>query len=171
MGLHGVPCMVYPWCTQHAIQCSAPKPAALRFGTNGTLQLCESSASVHGRQFVMQLSVISGRCYQLRVSRNCFSTRATTVPLLTDLVFQPKLHRCFHRGSIHARAAQNVIVDKASSVDVLNYLFDAASKKTCALQSQGGRMRPPARVLLTNDDGPESTFFQAWVQHVKDVLK
>lgn len=32
-------------------------------------------------------------------------------------------------------------------------------------------MRPPVRVLLTNDDGPDSTFFQAWVRHVKDVLK
>jgi len=136
-----------------------------------TLQQCESPASVHGREFVMQLSALSGRCYQLRVSRNCLSTRATSSPVLTDLVFQPKLYRCFRRGSIHARAAQNVIVDKASSVYVLEDLTDAASEKTHALQSQGGRMRPPARVLLTNDDGPESTFFQAWVQHVKDVLK
>ena len=25
-------------------------------------------------------------------------------------------------------------------------------------------------VLLTNDDGPDSPFFQAWVPHVRDVL-
>lgn len=163
-------------CMVHvALQCSAPKPAALRFGTNEqyklTLRQCESPASVHGREFVMQLSTISGRCYQLRVSGNCLSTRATSSPVLTDLVFQPKLYRCFRRDSIHARAAQNVTIDKASSVRIVHYLIDAAAEKSRALQSQGGRMRPPARVLLTNDDGPESTFFQAWVQHVKDVLK
>ena len=161
MGLHGV-CAC---CTM------------LRSETSGVtiwhvwhdLALCESSTSVQGRHFVMQLSVISGRCYQLRVSRNCLSTRATSSSLLTDLVLQPKLCCCFRRGSIYARAAQNVT--KASSVCVLYCLIDPALKKTWALQSQGGRMRPPSRVLLTNDDGPESTFFQAWVQHVKDVLK
>lgn len=38
-------------------------------------------------------------------------------------------------------------------------------------QSLRQHMRLPVRVLLTNDDGPESTFFQAWVRHVRDVLK
>ncbi|KAA6421610.1 MAG: hypothetical protein FRX49_08553 [Trebouxia sp. A1-2] len=97
----------------------------------------------------MQVSASSGRCYQLRFSRKCLSYRATSSPDLIDLSSQPKLYRCFRRDSIHVRAAQNVTVEKG----------------------QGGAMRPPARVLLTNDDGPESTFFQAWVQHVKDVLK
>lgn len=163
--------MVY----KHAVQCSAPKPTALRSGTNDiyelTLQQFESPGSVQGREFVMQLSAFSGRCYQLRVSRNCLSTRATSSPVLIDLKFQPKLYRCFCRYTIHARAAQDITSDKASSLCSLCYLTDAVSDKTRALQSQAGRMRPPARVLLTNDDGPESTFFQAWVQHVKDVLK
>lgn len=49
--------------------------------------------------------------------------------------------------------------------------------RTCCIFSgpllQGLRqyMPLPVRVLLTNDDGPESTFFQAWVRHVRDVLK
>ena len=136
-----------------------------------TLQQMERLASVHGGDFVMQLSAIGGRCYRLRVSHNCLSTQATPGLVLTDLVLRPKLYRCFRRASIHARAAQNLTFDKASSVCILGYLTDAASEKSRALQSPGGRMRPPARVLLTNDDGPESTFFQAWVQHVKDVLK
>jgi hypothetical protein len=159
----------------HSVQCPAPKPAALRIGTNDiyklTLQQFESPQEVPGCEFVMQLSAFSGRCYQLRVSRGCLSTRATSSPVLIDLKFQPKLYRCFRRDTIHARAAQNITLDKARSVCIPHNLTDAASDKTRALQSQGGRMRPPARVLLTNDDGPESSFFQAWVQHVKDVLK
>lgn len=39
------------------------------------------------------------------------------------------------------------------------------------LQSSGHHMSQPKRVLLTNDDGPDSTFFQAWVKHVQDSLQ
>ena len=39
------------------------------------------------------------------------------------------------------------------------------------LQSSGHKMSQPKRVLLTNDDGPDSTFFQAWVKHVQGSLQ
>ena len=36
--------------------------------------------------------------------------------------------------------------------------------------SSGGLKRAPFKVLLTNDDGPESPFFAPWVAHVREVL-
>lgn len=36
--------------------------------------------------------------------------------------------------------------------------------------SSGGSKKKPARVLLTNDDGPDSAFFKAWVPHVQEAL-
>ena len=42
---------------------------------------------------------------------------------------------------------------------------------SAALASTPGACKPaPRRVLLTNDDGPESPFFTPWVTHVREVL-
>lgn len=36
--------------------------------------------------------------------------------------------------------------------------------------TSGSLKRAPRKVLLTNDDGPESPFFAPWVAHVREVL-
>lgn len=36
--------------------------------------------------------------------------------------------------------------------------------------TSGARKQAPRKVLLTNDDGPESPFFAPWVAHVREVL-
>ncbi|KAK9803155.1 hypothetical protein WJX72_005475 [[Myrmecia] bisecta] len=44
------------------------------------------------------------------------------------------------------------------------------SQVQCNASREASHSPRPARVLLTNDDGPHSPFFQAWVPYVKNVL-